>query len=129
MAKRFRKSRGFTLIEVMIALMIVGFGVVAVIDATNKYTDAQAEIEKRVLATWVASNIMAQARFDARTERLKQGSRNDRVDMGGYRWRIRIKNDETEIERVYKVTVSVTADGDKQKQVLAELVSAITENR
>ena len=77
---------GFTLIEVMIALLIVSVGVVSVIDATNKYTVAQVELEKKVLAGWVASNALAIARFDSLTDRVKQGNTRSTVKMGGHQW-------------------------------------------
>ena len=123
------KQAGFTLIEVMIALLIVSVGVVAVIDATNKYTVAQVELEKKVLAGWVASNALAIARFDSLTGRIKQGSTRSTVEMGGHKWRATVRSEETDVERVFLVTVEVRLEDDASKRVVSSLTSALTESK
>jgi len=120
---------GFTLIEVMIALLIVSVGVVSVIDATNKYTVAQVELEKKVLAGWVASNALAIARFDSLTDRVKQGNTRSTVKMGGHQWRATVQSVETDVESVFLVTVEVSLEGDPTKRVIASLTSALTESK
>ncbi len=122
-------QRGFTLIEVMIALMIVGVGVVAVIDAANKYTFAQSELEKKVLAEWVASNTLDKARYEALTGRIKQGSQRDTVAMGGHKWRTRLSKDSTEVDGVFLVSVQVSLDGDASNRVVSQLTTAMIESR
>jgi general secretion pathway protein I len=125
----FRRQSGFTLIEVMVALMIVSVGVVAVIDATNKYTFAQSELEKKVLAEWVGSNALDKARFEALTGGVKQGSQRETVSMGAHKWRTRLSKEATDVEGVFKVTVEVTLDGDASKRVISTLTTAMTESR
>ena len=124
-----KRQSGFTLIEVMIALLIVGVGVVAVIDAANNYTNSQAELEKKLLADWVASNALETLRHESKTSRLKSGSERDTVDMGGYSWRINIKKQNTDVEKVYMVIVEVSLSGDIDKRVVSQFTTAMTESR
>ena len=52
-------SRGFTLIEVLIALAIVAIALSAAIRAAGVATDTSQRLEARLLATWLAENRLA----------------------------------------------------------------------
>ena len=121
--------KGFTLIEIMIALLIVAFGVTAVINAANQYVSAQIALERKLIANWVASNTLAQMRYEAKTDKIRSSTKRSTVETGGYRWRVEVKPERTEIERVFKLDIKVHQADDPNKQVLASLTTAITENR
>lgn len=55
-ASGFAKARGFTLIEVLIALIILGVALAAAARAANIATVGAEESKLRALATWVAQN-------------------------------------------------------------------------
>jgi general secretion pathway protein I len=85
-------SRGFTLIEVLVALLvfsILGFAVSARVgDVVNQtYT-----IERRTVAHWVAANYLARLRVGAMAtdDVLPTGRSQERVFMGGREWRLEI---------------------------------------
>jgi len=123
------KSAGFTLIEVMVALIFVSLGIVTIIEVTSQHVNNLSELEKRVLASWVASNKAAEIRHDAKTDRVKSGSDTDRVKMGGMQWRTRAKLEETEVERVYLLKVEVRDDNNSQRGVYANITTAITDRQ
>lgn len=123
------KSAGFTLIEVMVALIFVSLGIVTIIEVTSQHVNNLSELEKRVLASWVASNKAAEIRHDAKTDRVKSGSDTDRVKMGGMQWRTRAKLEETEVERVFLLKVEVRDDNDSKRGVYANLTTAITDRQ
>ena len=129
MSTRPKLPRGFTLIEVMIALLIVAFGVTAVINAANQYIDAQIALERKLLANWIASDALARLRYEAKTDRISSSTKRSTIEMGGYRWRVEIKPKQTDVERVYKVDIAVQQADDPSKQVLAALTTAVTESR
>jgi general secretion pathway protein I len=54
-----RSTRGFTLIEVLIALIILGVALLAAARAANIATEGAEESKLRTLATWVAQNRIA----------------------------------------------------------------------
>lgn len=119
---------GFTLIEVMVALVFVALGIVTVIQVTTSYIGNITEIEKRVLASWVASNHIAEIRFASETDKVKTGNKTERVKMGGYRWRSRAKTTKTEVERVFLLEVDVFDDNAPNNAPYVSYTTAITEN-
>ncbi len=50
------KDTGFTLLETLVALLIVSIGMMAVYTQLNRYIQSTTFIEEKNLASWVASN-------------------------------------------------------------------------
>ncbi len=124
---RLKKQAGFTLIEVLVALIVVSFGIVSVIQVTSQHVSNISELEKRMLASWVASNHIAEIRHNAKVERIRSRSDTERFDMGGHTWRSRARLHETEVEKVFLLTVEVSFDGDPEKTIYANMTSAVTD--
>lgn len=101
-----RAGRGFTLVEVLIALAILAVALAASSRATQFAVDQSDDAKDRVLARWVAQNRLAELSI----ERSPQtGSRaNGRAAQGGreYTWRQAV--DETPNATIRRVTVDVT---------------------
>jgi general secretion pathway protein I len=57
-----RRSGGFTLLEVLIALAILAIGVLAAMRALVVVTQSAADLRDRQLAEWVAQNHLAELR-------------------------------------------------------------------
>lgn len=123
----FKSNRGFTLIEIMVALFIVSFTIVAVIDTMSKHANITSELEKRITASWVASNLVAEQRFDARINQLREGGSSETIEMGGLRWRAKSRIEETEVERVFLLTVEVQNDAERDAPPFAVLTTALTD--
>lgn len=121
------KQSGFTLLEVMVALVIVSFGVITVVDATGKHVEIAGGLEKRMVASWVASNKVAELRHKALTDRVRTGNKTNIVKMGGLRWRTQARIQETEVERVFLLTVDVREQSDRNKAPYASVTTAITD--
>jgi len=121
------KQVGFTLIEVLVALVVVSLGIVSVIQVTSQHVNNISELEKRMLASWVASNHVAEIRHTAKVERLRSRSNTERFKMGGHNWRSRARLDETEVERVFLLNVEVSFNDDPKKVVYASITTAVTD--
>lgn len=61
-AQQSPKSRGFTLLEVVIALAILAIGLAAAMRAIGVATNSSFELKQRLLAQWVAQNRVAEIR-------------------------------------------------------------------
>lgn len=79
--------RGFTLIEVLVALAIVAVALMAALRAAGQGTANAGELRARLLAGWVAENLVAEqrARGDWLALGIQRGSgRQGGIDFG---WR------------------------------------------
>lgn len=69
-----RWSAGFTLIEVLVALTIIGVALMASIRATGSLASSAEELKLRTLAMWSADNRLAAIRIQS--EQLTVGRRS-----------------------------------------------------
>ena len=80
-----RARRGFTLIEVLIALAVVALALLALTrTAAIEVGDFDA-LRERTLAGWVAANVLAEARLSGALP--PTGTSDGRVELGGRAWR------------------------------------------
>jgi general secretion pathway protein I len=59
-----RGCRGFTLVEVLVALAIVAVALMAALRAVGTLTDSSSELRSRSLALWSAENRLARIRIE-----------------------------------------------------------------
>jgi general secretion pathway protein I len=86
-SRRSARPPGFTLIEVLVALAIVSIALIAALRASSQGTANVDELRARLLAGWVAENLMAEHR--ARGDWLPLGIRRGTQREGGidFAWR------------------------------------------
>ena len=84
---RCGKRAGFTLVEVLVALAIVAIALLAALRAAGQSTTNVGELRARLLAGWVAENLLAEHR--ARGDWLPLGIQRGREREGGieFAWR------------------------------------------
>ena len=102
-----RAERGFTLIEVMVALAIVAFSLTAVAASMNQMIDAANTMRDRTYASWIAQNKIAEMRLANVLPEVSTTS--GEVDYGYARWEWRAVVSETGVENFMRVDVSVSA--------------------
>lgn len=85
-----RPARGFTLLEMLVALAIVAIALVSALRAIGNTALASAELRDRTLADWVANDRLAAYR--ASTDFPAPGLRQGRTRQGPaeFQWRERI---------------------------------------
>jgi general secretion pathway protein I len=80
-----RALRGFTLVEVLIALAVVALALLGLTrTAALEVRDFDA-LRERTLAGWVAANVLAEARIAGTLP--PTGTSDGRVELGGRAWR------------------------------------------
>ncbi len=114
---------GFTLIEVMVALVIVSFGMMAVHTMLNSYAAAAVYTEQKTLASWIATNKLAELSIGPTWPPL--GDSDEDVEFAGRQWRREIEVSETPVTNLRRVDVSVRLLDEPERVV--HKVSALIE--
>jgi general secretion pathway protein I len=82
--------RGFTLIEMLIAVVIIGSVGTAIATAIGGVANQTFSLERKTVANWVASNHVTKIRITQRAESkaLSEGKINTQVFMAQRQWEI-----------------------------------------
>jgi general secretion pathway protein I len=113
-------GRGFTLLEVLVALAIVSIGLIAALRATGVGTEGVREYRTRLLALWLAQNIVAE-----RTARLDWPSPDTTVseeEFANHRFVVRQEVKATPNPHFERLDISV-ADQDEPGRTLQHSVA------
>ena len=103
------KIKGFTLIEVMIALFIFSIVSVAVIKNLSMAIRQSTVLKDRLEARWVAENYMTRMQMLPKTSENfpTAGFSRDSSQVGDRRWEVEVEVQETENESVRRVVLKV----------------------
>jgi len=98
-------TRGFTLIEVLAALVIVALGMLGVIQAVTQTARNGTYLREKTLAHWVAMNVITERRLMPAPPDVAESS--DDVEFAGQLWRWTMNVTQTEVESLRRMDVSV----------------------
>ena len=112
-------QRGFTLVEVLIALAILAIALSAAVRAASVAVDSAQETKLRTLATWVAQDRIAIASALVKTSNTLPpvGDSSDSQNSAGIEFGIQIKVADTPNPAFRKLDVRVLRPGDSQALV------------
>ncbi len=108
--------RGFTLLEVMVALAVIAFALAAAISASSNNTRNAAGLQQRTYAHWVAMNLMTELHIN-RTfppPRTTRGS----VLMARHEWYWTMNVTKTPNTEMRRVDINVRADEDDKNSLV-----------
>lgn len=100
-------SRGFTLLEVLVALLLLSLALVALVRLAGLDARATAQLHEATLAQWVAANVLAETRL--RDGFPAVGRSNGESTMGGRRWRWTLEVSATDEPLIRRMDVDVVA--------------------
>jgi general secretion pathway protein I len=78
------RVRGFTLLEVLVALVIVGLGMIAVFEQLNQMLTTTARLRDKTFATWIAEDRITELQVNGQYP--KTGERSDQIEMARAEW-------------------------------------------
>lgn len=117
-----RSGRGFTLIEVLMALLVFGMIAATVQHASSLYFSHYERIESKTLASWIAENRLAELRLAEEMPGL--GKQTQEIRFGAQDWFTETVITATEEPLMRRVEVRVDligeSDGQRRQQVVYE---------
>ncbi len=109
-------SGGFTLVEVLVALMVVAIGLAALMTAVSSTARTSGFLRDKTLAQWIALNRLAEVRLTV--NRLAQSSTNadaGELQFANRTWHYDTRYFNTSIASMQRVVVRVWAGDAKTK--------------
>ena len=110
-----RAMSGFTLLEAMVALVIVVLGMMAVNTQLNRYVVAATYVEQKTLASWIATNKLTELSVAPTWPEV--GDYEEDVEFAGRQWRCEIEVAETPVPNLHRVDVSVRLTSDPERVI------------
>jgi len=112
-----RKQQGFTLIEIIIALLVISVALGAVINTTSSSVRHGTHIKEKTIALWVAQNHIAEITMGQQW--LSSGTNAQEAKMAGKAWFIQNKITQTPDQNIRRMDISVYSD----KKIETKLVT------
>jgi len=113
-----RPNRGFTLIEVLVALAILAIALTVVLHSMGQAIDLTANLRDRQVALWVAQNRLTQHQLQR--DFPSTDTREGTVEMGGQEWHWREQVSATPEAALRRIEIEVRLDAKASS--LARLV-------
>lgn len=105
---RFPKQ-GFTLIEVLVALAVVGLALPALLFLVQQQLDGVSHLRDKTTAHWVAVNKLTELRLTKRISgAVPTGRASGEQEMLGRTWYWRSASEQTSEENFYRIEIQVS---------------------
>lgn len=117
-----KPDRGFTLVEVMVALAVVAVALPALLLSLHQQVDSTAYLRDKSLANMVAANKLTEIRLLARSRQsLLQGKDSGVARLADRDWFWWVDSKATEVAQFYRVSITVAAEEEQRDQPLHRL--------
>ncbi len=121
-----RSSRGFTLVEVLVALMVVALALAALMNSVSSSARSSEHLRDKTEAQWIAMNRIAEVRLNVQ----KFGDSGDKgqIEFANRKWRYDTRYFETNNANIRRVVVRVwPAAAKPDAGALAEAASFLVQ--
>jgi general secretion pathway protein I len=116
-------QRGFTLVEVVVALAIVAIGMMAVFKTIGDTVHNVTDLRDRTFATWIADNRITEVRISGEMPSVEETA--GEVEFAGRRWHWITKVSQTQVQGLRRIDVSVRRDEDPENASLVSLAGFV----
>ncbi len=123
-----RSAKGFTLLEVMVALLIIGLALPALMGRMGSMASTVDYTRDLTIAHWVAENVVQEVYLGRRLQNvIPKGRQSGEMEMAGVLWDWKTETEEQKdlYEGSSRVRVQVFREG--QDEALVELSMVLVE--
>lgn len=113
------RAAGFTLIEVLAALIIVSLGMLGVIEAVSQTARNSSYLREKTIAHWIAMNRLTEVRLEQSAPKVDKSS--DEVEMADRRWRWTMVVTQSPLPSVRRIDISVRPAEAKEDTSMASV--------
>jgi len=108
------RARGFTLVEVMVALIVVAIGLTALMLAVSGTAGASGYLRDKAVAQWIALNRLTEVRLNLQQKPGQNGDTGE-IAMANRKWHYDTRYFDTDFPSMHRVVVRVWAGAADQK--------------
>jgi len=98
-------SRGFTLVEVLVALTVVALGLTALMVAVSGTARTSGYLRDKTIAQWIALNRLTQVRL--MVNKLGDNQDKGQIDFAGRKWHYDTRYFDTQFQSMKRIEVRV----------------------
>jgi general secretion pathway protein I len=113
------RSRGFTLVEVVVALAIVAIGMLAVFKTIGDTVHNITDLRDRTFAAWIADNRITEIRISGEMPSVDETT--GELEFAGRRWSWVTNVSQTQVAGLRRIDVSVRREDDTEDSALVKL--------
>jgi general secretion pathway protein I len=117
------EARGFTLIEVVVALAILGIGMLAVFKTIGDTVNNVDELRDRSFAEWIADNRITEIRISGEMPSVEETA--GEVEFAGRTWHWVTKVSQTQVQGLRRIDVTVRRDADPENSSIVSLAGFV----
>jgi general secretion pathway protein I len=113
MIRTGQRAQGFTLVEVLVALMIVALGLTALMVAVSGTARTSGFLRDKTIAQWIALNRLSEVRLNV--TKFGQNTDTGEVDFANRKWHYDTRYFDTSFASMRRIVVRVYAGDAKTK--------------
>lgn len=117
-----RVNKGFTLVEIMVALAVLGIALPALFYVLNSQARQVTYLQQRMLAQWVAANELEKLRLYERAGYSSPETNTGLIRMGHQEWRWVMEQDPVVDNAMHRFVITVSNDSGESVANLSLLL-------